>query len=88
MRLRNVLVTGMNIPDETYRLLKKFECTTGMTESERKAYEMGIKNFRSILKTLLESDDHVVIHLEGHNQIEELDLDELLEIIEEKERFC
>lgn len=87
MKLQDVFFTGMNIPSEARRLLKTFEATEGMTDSERKAYKMGIENTLMAIKVLVEADDHIVFHLEGHNCIEEFDLDELIEIAEEKEGY-
>ena len=85
MKLRDLLFTGMNIPNEARNILNEFEVTNGMTETELKAYEMGVENALSIIQQLLESDEHIVFHLEGHSYIEELDLDDLIEIVEEKE---
>lgn len=85
MKLQDLLFTGMNVVNEIRKLLKKFEATSGMTESELKAYKIGVENALRAAEVLLESDDHIVFHIEGHNAIEEFDLDELIEICEEKE---
>ena len=37
MKLRELLFTGMDVPNETRKLLAKFTVTEGMTESELKA---------------------------------------------------
>ena len=85
MKLRDLLFTGMDVTNEARKFLRNFELTNGMTESELKAYEMGIENALSAAKTLLESDEHIVFHIKGYEVIEEFDLDELIEIIEKKE---
>lgn len=87
MKLRDILFTGMNVMNETRRLLSRFTVTDGMTESELKAYEMGVENTLRATQTLLEQDPHIVFHLEGHDCMEEFDLDDLIEIVEEKEGY-
>lgn len=85
MKLSNMLFTGMNVMDETRKLLSKFNATDGMTDGELKAYEMGVDNALRAAQVLLEQDPHIVFHLEDHPYMEEFDLDELIEIVEEKE---
>lgn len=87
MKLRDLLFTGMNVVHETRELLENVEATNGMTDGELKAYEMGVENALSAVKTLLEQDEHIVFHLEDHYYIEEFDLDDLIEIVEEKEGY-
>ena len=86
MRLRDILLTGMDIPNETRKLMLKFTVTEGMTESELKAYEMGVENTIRAMQAILNLDQ-IVFHLEGHDCMEEFDLDELIEIVEEKEGY-
>lgn len=86
MKLRDILLTGMDVPNETRKMLLEFTVTDGMTESELKAYEMGVENTLRAAQALLNLDQ-IVFHLEGHDCIEEFDLDELIEIIEEKEGY-
>jgi hypothetical protein len=89
MKLRDILFTGMDIPEATRRLLSSVNVTTtnGMTTSEYKAYKMGVENTLNAMAALLDQDEHVVFHLNGHNVMEEFDLDELIEIVEEKEGY-
>lgn len=89
MKLRDVLLTGMDIPKEIRHLLHTVETSTvkGMTPSEHKAYKMGIENALSITKALLEQDEHIVFHLKNHDCMEEFDLDDLIEFVEEKEGY-
>jgi hypothetical protein len=83
MRLRDVLLTGMDAPNETRKIVSQFTVTDGMTESELKAYEMGVENTLRAARALLNLDQ-LVFHLEGHDCIEEFDLREIIKIIEEK----
>ena len=89
MKLKDVLLTGMDVPKEVRHILNTVEASTvnGMTPSEYKAYKMGVENALSIAKALLDQDEHIVFHLKNHNCMEEFDLDELIEIIEEKEGY-
>ena len=83
MRLRDLLFTGMDVPNETRKIVSQFTVTDGMTESELKAYEMGVENTLRAAQALLNLDQ-LVFHLEGHDCIEEFDLREIIKIIEEK----
>ena len=89
MKLRDILLTGMDIPKEVGHWLHSVEVSTvnGMSASERKAYKMGVENTLSAMKSLLNQDEHIVFHLKNHDCIEEFDLDELIEFIEEKEGY-
>ena len=86
MKLRDILLTGMDIPNETRKLLSRFTVTDGMTESELKAYKMGVENTIRAMQALINLDQ-IVFHLEGNDCIEEFDLDDLIEIVEEKEGY-
>lgn len=83
MKLRDVLLTGMDVPNETRKIVSQFTVTDGMTESELKAYEMGVENTLRAARALLNLDQ-LVFHLEGHDCIEEFNLREIIKIIEEK----
>lgn len=71
---------GMDIVEET-RNINKFNtilCTDGMTESELKAYELGIENTLSTLKSVLERDNNmIIVDIEGLDIPTELTVDEL-----------
>lgn len=82
----NILFTGMDIPNETRKLLSRFTITDGMTEGELKAYKMGVENTLSATRALLDLDQPV-FHLEGNDCIEEFDLDDFIEVVEEKEEW-
>lgn len=83
MRLRDLLFTGMDVPNEIRKILSQFTVTDGMTESELKAYKMGVENTLRAAQALLNLDQ-LVFHLEGHDCIEEFNLREIIKIIEEK----
>jgi hypothetical protein len=88
MKLRDVLLTGMDIPNEAKKLMDKLTSIKGMTEDEERAYQFGVSEaFRAVRTILNLDDDHIVFHLEGHDCMEEFDLDDLLEIVEEKEGY-
>ena len=89
MKLRDILLTGMDIPKEVRHLLNTVEASTvnGMTPSEYRAYKMGVENALNTAKVLLNQDEHIVFHLKNHDCMEEFDLDELIEFIEEKEGY-
>ena len=88
MRLRDVLFTGMDVPREARKILNSFtNVTNGMTDSELRAYKIGVENALGVVKMLLREDNHIVFHFEGHERMEEFDLDELIEIVEEKEGY-
>ena len=89
MNISDMLLTGMDIPREVRRLLNTVEASTvkGMTSSEHKAYKMGVENTLSAMKSFLNQDEHIVFHLEGHDCIEEFDIDDLITIIRAKECY-
>lgn len=73
---------GMDIVEETRHISKFSEiiCTDGMTESELKAYQMGIENTLSALKSVIATDGGMaVINIDGLDTPTELTVDELQE---------
>ena len=73
---------GTDIFEETRAIIKfnTILCTDGMTENELKAYNMGIENTLSALKSVLERDsDMMVVDIEGLDIPTELTIDELQE---------
>lgn len=73
---------GMDIVEETRNISKFSEiiCTDGMTENELKAYELGIENALSSLKSVVAMDGEMtVINIEGLDTPTELTVDELQE---------
>ena len=88
MKLRDILFTGMDIPNEAQNIMNKLTSIKGMTEEEEKAYRFGVSEAFQAVRLILNLDDnHLVFHLEGHDCIEEFDLDDLIEIVKEKEGY-
>ena len=85
MRLQDILFTGMDIPNEAQKMFDNFSHTDYMTACEEKVFKFGVSEALRAVRTLLNDDEHVVFHLDGHSCIEEFDLHELIEIVEEKE---
>lgn len=54
-------------------------CTNGMTESELKAYKLGVSNVISALKATVEDEEIPVINISGMDIPTELSIDELEE---------
>ena len=50
-----------------------------MTEDEEKAFRFGATEAFRAVRNMLNIDDQIVFHLEGHDCIEEFDLDDLIE---------
>ena len=75
-----MLFAGMDVTKELKDTLKQCEdtITNGMTKSEKKAYDCGIKNVMSILSSMLE-DENPVVHISGLEDQEEFDIKELYE---------
>lgn len=73
---------GMDIVEET-RTISKFTailCTDGMTENELKAYNLGIENALSALKSIIERENEMmVVNIDGLDVPTELTFDELQE---------
>ena len=88
MRLTEILFTGMDIPGDAQKIFDQFVYTGNMTEDEVKIFKYGATEaFRAVRDILNIDGDHVVFHIEGHDCMEEFNLDDLIEIVEEKEGF-
>lgn len=86
MKLRDILLTGMDVPSEAQKIFDQYMDTSRMTEDEERAFRFGATEaFRAVRNILNIDDDHIVFHIEGHDCMEEFDLDDLIEIVEEKE---
>lgn len=72
---------GMDIIEEVKSIVNLSEiiCTNGMTESELKAYQMGVANTLSALKAAIREDDIPVVDISGLEIPTELSIDELEE---------
>lgn len=73
---------GMDIIEET-SIISKFTailCTDGMDENELKAYNLGVENVLTALKTVLTTErNEVAVHIENFDIPTELTYDELQE---------
>jgi hypothetical protein len=85
MKTQDTLFTGMNIPYEVRKMLNAFTIADGMTDSEFKAYNMGIENALRAATALLEQDEHIVIHVREFDGVAELDLADFMDLIKRKE---
>lgn len=73
---------GIDIIEETKTImnLTSDSCTEGMSESELKAYQLGITNVFSILESVLQSNDEmIIVNMEGLDVATELSIDDLEE---------
>ena len=77
----------MDIPNEAQDLFNKLVNTDNMTEDEERAFRFGASEAFRAVRTILNIDDQIVFHLEGHDCMEEFDIDDLIEIVEEKEGY-
>ena len=87
MRLNDLLFTGMDITNETRKLIKKTLNNDAMTENERKAYALGVENTLSALEAILDSDENLIVHEAGLGLPTEYDINDLIELCEEKEEY-
>ena len=73
---------GIDIIEEAKTIMKltSDSCTEGMSESELKAYRLGVNNVFSILESVLQSnDDMLVVNMSGLEVATELSIDDLEE---------
>jgi hypothetical protein len=72
---------GMDIVEETKTLVNftTITCTNGMTDSELKAYKLGIDNTISALKATIEAGNMAVVNIQGFDVPTELSVDEVEE---------
>ena len=70
---------GMDIIEEVKTLsdFTTITCTNGMTDSELKAYQMGVANTLSALAATIRENDLPVIDMSGLEVATELSLDEV-----------
>ena len=87
MKLKELLLTGMDIVKETKNLLGRTVLSKNMTDDELKAYKIGVNNALRAVKVILDSDEHIVVTVKNQDVPTETDLDELIEICEEKEKI-
>ena len=69
------IFVAMDIPHETRKLVNSFTVTEGMTDSELKAYQMGICNTLNALEAILETDaNEAIVHVENTDIPTEIDI--------------
>ena len=76
-----LLFIGVPIEKEVLALLDKVteQVCEGMTDSEKKAYEMGITNTILTITSLLEADDEPKLYMPNFEISTEMTLDEVKE---------
>jgi hypothetical protein len=86
-RMNELLFNAMNIPNEVRKALDKTESSVcnGMTDSERKAYNLGISNALGVMRGLLELDEEPAIHIPSIKEIVEMDIEDLEKIFINKD---
>jgi len=72
---------GVDIVEETKSLmnLTSIISTDGMTEDELRAYNLGIENVMSALKTIVKENDIPVVNIDGMEIQTELSIEDLEE---------
>ena len=78
--MNELYFVGMDIIEETKTLVDFTTsiCTDGMTESELKAYKMGVANTLSALEATLDAERGVfVVNINGMEMQEEFDIADL-----------
>ena len=70
---------GMDVVDETKSLVDftMITCTSGMTDNELAAYQLGVNNVMSTLKTVLSDSGLKVINITGLDTPTELSIDDI-----------
>lgn len=76
-----LLFVGVPIEKEVLTLLDKAknQICNGMTDSEKRAYDMGITNATLAIASLLEADDQPKLYMPNLEISTEMTLDEVIE---------
>ena len=76
-----LLFVGVPIEKEVLALLDKLknQVCNGMTDSEKRAYDMGITNAILTITSLLEADDEPKLYMPNLKISTEMTLDEVIE---------
>lgn len=81
---RDIMFWNFNT-EEVEKLLSEVEpeVTDGMTENEKKAYQLGVKNALSMMNQMLENVDKTEPHIQFYKkgELEEFTFDEVLELL-------
>ena len=77
--MNELLFNAMDVPNEAKKILdeKSDDICKGMTEQERKAYDFGVATVLGLMRALLEVDELPTVHVNGLNEMQEMDLAEL-----------
>ena len=76
-----LLFTGVPIRKDTRVILDKVaeQVCDGMTDSEKKAYEMGVENTFRAMEAILECDDEPKLYMPNLEVSTEMTLDDVIE---------
>ena len=79
--MEELLFVGVPIDKEVLALLDKAknQVCNGMTDSEKRAYDMGITNAALAIASLLEADDTPKLYMPNLEISTEMTLDEVME---------
>ena len=79
--MEEILFCAMNIPKEVRNLLNKVidSVCTGMTDTEKKAYELGIENTMAVMVAILGSSDEPIVYVPNLEISEEMTFEEVKE---------
>ena len=79
--MEELLFVGVPIEKEVLALLDKVknQVCNGMTDSEKRAYDMGITNAILTITSLLEADDEPKLYMPNLEISTEMTLDEVIE---------
>lgn len=74
-----LIFSVMDIPREVSKLLAVVEDMTcsGMTDTEKEAYNFGVRNALNALQSLLELNDTITVHSPGLKESVEMDVKKL-----------
>ena len=67
------IFVAMDIPQEARKLVNSVTVTEGMTDSELKAYQMGVYNALSAVEAILDSDE-MIVHVANIDVPTEMDI--------------
>ena len=79
--MNELLFNAMDVPNEAKKILdeKSDDICKGMTEQERNAYDFGVATVLGLVRAMLEIDEEPAVHINGLNEMQEMDVAELEE---------
>jgi hypothetical protein len=79
--MSELIFSAMDVPREVLDLLDGVEdkVCKNMTDTEKDAYDFGVRNTLNALRALLELDDEPTVHVPGLKEVVEMDIEELEE---------